>query len=109
MAELLPEFVGENDGDLIVDTTIDAGLQRQAQQSLRQILDEQGGEVDASEGAVVVLDPLGGVKALVGGRSYSTSPFDRALKAERQPGSAFKPFVYLAALESGYTPEFTGL
>ena len=65
----------------------------------------EGGEVDASEGAVVVLDPLGGVKALVGGRSYSTSPFDRALKAERQPGSAFKPFVYLAALESGYTPD----
>ena len=68
------------------------------------MLDDEGGEVDASEGAVVVLDPLGGVKALVGGRSYSTSPFDRALKAERQPGSAFKPFVYLAALESGYTP-----
>jgi penicillin-binding protein 1A len=105
VAELLPEFVGENDGDLIVDTTIDAGLQRQAQQSLRQILDEQGGEVDASEGAVVVLDSQGGVKALVGGRSYSTSPFDRALKAERQPGSAFKPFVYLPALENGYTPD----
>ena len=105
VAELLPEFVGDNDSDLIVDTTIDASLQRQTQQSLRQILDEQGGEVDASEGAVVVLDPQGGVKALVGGRSYSTSPFDRALKAERQPGSAFKPFVYLAALESGYTPD----
>ena len=54
--------------------------------------------------AVVVLDPMGGVKALVGGRSYSSSPFDRALKAMRQPGSAFKPFVYLAALESGYSP-----
>ena len=105
VAELLPEFVGENDGDLIVDTTIDAGLQREAQLSLRRMLDDEGGEVDASEGAVVVLDPLGGVKALVGGRSYSTSPFDRALKAERQPGSAFKPFVYLAALESGYTPD----
>jgi penicillin-binding protein 1A len=52
-----------------------------------------------------VLDPQGGVKALVGGRSYSTSPFDRALKAERQPGSAFKPFVYLPALENGYTPD----
>ncbi|MGA9604522.1 MAG: PBP1A family penicillin-binding protein, partial [Methyloceanibacter sp.] len=105
VAELLPEFVGDNDSDLIVDTTIDASLQRQAQQSLRQILDEQGGEVDASEGAVVVLDPQGGVKAVVGGRSYSTSPFNRALKAERQPGSAFKPFVYLAALETGYTPD----
>jgi len=53
----------------------------------------------------VVLDPTGGVKALVGGRSYSASPFDRAIKSLRQPGSAFKPFVYLAALESGYTPD----
>ena len=60
---------------------------------------------NAGEGAVVVLDPMGGVKALVGGRSYSTSPFDRALKSLRQPGSAFKPFVFLAALESGYTPD----
>jgi penicillin-binding protein 1A len=105
VAELLPEFVGEHEGDLIVDTTIDAGLQRVAQQSLRRVLDSEGGELNAREGAVVVLDPWGEVKALVGGRSYSTSPFDRAIKAMRQPGSAFKPFVYLAALESGYRPD----
>ncbi len=105
VAELLPELVGESNDDLIVDTTIDAGLQRVSQQALRNLLDSEGADFNASEGAVVVLDPMGGVKALVGGRSYSTSPFDRALKALRQPGSAFKPFVYLAALESGYTPE----
>ena len=105
VAELLAEFVGENNSDLIVETTIDAGLQRVAQQSLRQLLVSEGAELRAGEGAVVVLDPLGGVKALVGGRSYSRSPFDRALKAQRQPGSAFKPFVYLAALESGYRPD----
>ncbi|MGH6804929.1 MAG: transglycosylase domain-containing protein [Methyloceanibacter sp.] len=105
VAELLPEFVGDNDGDLIVETTIDAGLQRVSQQALRRLLDGEGAELAAHEGAVVVLDPFGAVKALVGGRSYSTSPFDRALKALRQPGSAFKPFVYLAALESGYTPD----
>ncbi len=105
VAELLPEFVGDNDGDLIVETTIDAALQRVSQQALRRLLDDKGAEFAAGEGAVVVLDPMGGVKALVGGRSYSTSPFDRALKALRQPGSAFKPFVYLAALESGYTPD----
>jgi penicillin-binding protein 1A len=105
VAELLPEFVGEQDGDLIVETTIDAGLQRVSQQALRHLLDEEGDNLKAGEGAVVVLDPMGGVKALVGGRSYSTSPFDRALKSLRQPGSAFKPFVYLAALESGYTPD----
>ena len=105
VAELLPEFVGEQDGDLIVETTIDAGLQRVSQQTLRHLLDAEGGDVNAGEGAVVVLDPMGGVKALVGGRSYSTSPFDRALKSLRQPGSAFKPFVFLAALENGYTPD----
>jgi penicillin-binding protein 1A len=105
VAELLPEFVGEQDGDLIVETTIDAGLQRVSQQALRHLLDEEGDNLKAGEGAVVVLDPMGGVKALVGGRSYSTSPFDRALKSLRQPGSAFKPFVYLTALENGYTPD----
>jgi penicillin-binding protein 1A len=105
VAELLPEYVGEQDGDLIVETTIDASLQRVAQQALRHLLDAEGDELSASEGAVVVLDPLGGVKVLVGGRSYSTSPFDRALKAMRQPGSAFKPFVFLAAIESGYRPD----
>jgi len=105
VAELLPEYVDEKNSDLIVETTIDAGLQRVSQQALRQILDEEGSARHASEGAVVVLDPSGGVKSLVGGRSYSTSPFDRAVKALRQPGSAFKPFVYLTALESGYTPD----
>jgi len=105
VAELLPEYVDEKNSDLIVETTIDAGLQRVSQQALRQMLDEEGPARHASEGAVVVLDPSGGVKSLVGGRSYSTSPFDRAVKALRQPGSAFKPFVYLTALESGYTPD----
>ena len=105
VAELLPEYVDEKNSDLIVETTIDAGLQRVSQQALRQMLDEEGSARHASEGAMVVLDPSGGVKSLVGGRSYSTSPFDRAVKALRQPGSAFKPFVYLTALESGYTPD----
>jgi penicillin-binding protein 1A len=105
VAELLPEYIGKQQGDLIVDTTIDASLQRATQQSLRKLLDSEGAQRGASEGAVVILDPLGGVKALVGGKSYKTSPYDRAIKSLRQPGSAFKPFVYLAGLESGYTPD----
>jgi penicillin-binding protein 1A len=105
VADLLPEYVGKQNGDLIVDTTIDAGLQRMSQEKLRKLLDKEGKERAASEGAVVVLDPQGAVRALVGGRSYKESPYDRALKSLRQPGSAFKPFVYLAALESGYTPD----
>ncbi|HKA65216.1 MAG TPA: PBP1A family penicillin-binding protein [Methyloceanibacter sp.] len=105
VAETLPEVVGNAEGDLIVETTIDANLQRAAQLTLRQTLDAEGKDLDVSEGAVVVLDPSGGIKALIGGRSYRSSPFDRAVKALRQPGSAFKPFVYLTALESGYTPD----
>ena len=106
VAELLPEYVGEHKGALIVDTTIDAKLQRAAQERLRKLLDGEGRERHAGEGAVVVLDPgSGAVKSLVGGRSYKASPYDRALKARRQPGSAFKPFVYLAAMEAGYTPD----
>lgn len=110
VAELLPEYVGEHDGALIVDTTINADLQRAAQERLRALLDGEGRAVRAGEGAVVVLTPRSGaVKALVGGRSYKASPYDRALKARRQPGSAFKPFVYLAALESGYSPDTVAL
>jgi penicillin-binding protein 1A len=105
VAETLPEVVGNTEGDLVVETTIDAGLQRAAQLTLRQTLDAEGKALDVSEGAVVVLDTSGGIKALIGGRSYHSSPFDRAVKALRQPGSAFKPFVYLTALESGYTPD----
>ncbi len=105
VATLLPEYVGDHDDALIVDTTIDARLQRTAQERLRKLLDGKGRKLRAGEGAVVVLDPSNGaVRALVGGRSYKTSPYDRALNARRQPGSAFKPFVYLAALEAGYAP-----
>lgn len=105
VAELLPEYVGHHDDALVVQTTIDAKLQRQAQENLRKLLDGKGRKLRAGEGAVVVLDPnTGAVRALVGGRSYKNSPYDRALNARRQPGSAFKPFVYLAALEAGYGP-----
>ena len=106
VAELLPQYVGDHDEALIVQTTIDAHLQRLSQERLRALLDGEGQKLRAGEGAVVVLDPASGaVRALVGGRSYRNSPYDRALNARRQPGSAFKPFVYLAALEAGFSPE----
>ena len=63
-------------------------------------LDEDGGKYGVGQGAFVAIDPSGAVKALVGGRDYGTSPFNRAVDARRQPGSAFKPFVYLTALEA---------
>ncbi|MDF1779397.1 MAG: transglycosylase domain-containing protein [Rhizobiaceae bacterium] len=90
--------------DLIVDTTIDFSLQQQAEHAIRSAIDRDGGKLDVSQGALVSIDGTGAIRALVGGYDYSTSQFDRATKAKRQPGSAFKPFVYVAALEMGRTP-----
>jgi penicillin-binding protein 1A len=90
---------------LVVETTLDKGLQARAAATIEQFIAARGGELNASEAAAVVLDRDGALLALVGGRSYADSQFNRAVKARRQPGSAFKPFVYLAALEAGYTPD----
>lgn len=68
------------------------------------MLDKEGGKLDASQAALVSIDGTGAIRALVGGRDYATSQFNRAVKAKRQPGSSFKPFVYAAALEKGLTP-----
>ena len=65
----------------------------------------KGAKFGVEQGALVALDPTGGVKALIGGRNYAESQFNRAVAAKRQPGSSFKPFVYLAALEKGLTPD----
>jgi penicillin-binding protein 1A len=103
--EQLPDLVKDNSQSLVVETTIDPKLQAFAEHALRQRLGEQGGKLNVGQGALVVMDPSGAVKALVGGRSYKKSQFNRVTKAKRQPGSAFKPFVYLAAVEQGYTPD----
>ena len=102
--EVLPGFAGSVDEDIVVETTINLELQELAQSALQNILNNEGVEKGVHQGAVVVLDGSGAVKALVGGKDYDTSQFNRAVAAARQPGSAFKPFVYLAALESGLTP-----
>lgn len=103
--DLLPTLIGTVDTDIIVETTIDASLQREAEKALRETLDKDGVRYQVSQGAVVSVDVNGAVRALVGGKAYGESPYNRAVVAKRQPGSAFKPFVYLAALEKGLTPE----
>ncbi|MCA1299601.1 transglycosylase domain-containing protein [Stappia indica] len=103
--DLLPGYVGAIDQDITVSTTIDLGQQIVAEDALRRALAEDGAKRGVKQGAVVTLDGSGAVKALVGGRDYAASQFNRAVNARRQPGSAFKPFVYLAALESGLTPD----
>ena len=103
--DLLPGYIGRIDRDVIVDTTVDLRLQHEAERTLSDALDKSGKKLGVSQGALVALDTSGAVKALVGGRNYRKSQFNRAVSAERQPGSAFKPFVYLTALEQGMTPD----
>tara|TARA_R110001606_G_scaffold359994_8_gene512339 strand:- start:68383 stop:70392 length:2010 start_codon:yes stop_codon:yes gene_type:complete len=97
-------LVGEPTEDMIVETTLDLTLQTAAERNVRRILNR-----DASRGveqaALVALDGDGRVRAMIGGASYADSQFNRAVDARRQAGSAWKPFVYLAAMEAGYTPE----
>jgi penicillin-binding protein 1A len=90
--------------DLIVHTTLEPKLQDAARHALVRTLNAKGRKAHASQGAIVMMKPDGAVSALVGGRDYDASSFNRATQAERQPGSSFKPFVYLAALENGISP-----
>jgi penicillin-binding protein 1A len=90
--------------DLIVHTTLEPRLQEAARHAVARTLNARGAKVHASEAAVVLMKPDGAVSALIGGRDYDASVFNRATQAKRQPGSAFKPFVYLAAVENGISP-----
>ena len=98
------DYIGERDSDIYVYTTLNQEIQENAEKILRQaILSAKNRNV--SEGAVVVLDKQGEVKAMVGGIDYRKSQYNRAVSALRQPGSAFKPFVYLTALQNGWKPQ----
>lgn len=98
------ELVGEPTEDMIVETTLDLTLQTSAERSVRRILDRDRSK-GVQQAALVAVDGDGRVRAMIGGASYADSQFNRATDAKRQAGSAFKPFVYLTALESGFTPE----
>lgn len=88
--------------DLTIRTTLDAGWQAVVEARLAALLDGPGAAARAGQGAVVVLDAgTGAVRAMAGGRDFSRSPFNRAVSARRQPGSTFKAFTYLAAIERG--------
>jgi penicillin-binding protein 1A len=89
--------------DLVVRLTVDPRLQSVAQRVVREGVAE-GRRLGATQAALVALAPDGAIRALVGGRDHRASAFDRATQALRQPGSAFKPFVYAAALEAGVKP-----
>ncbi len=92
---------------LPVYTSFDPTLQRLAEDAVSKVLDKDGKARRASQAAMVVMRPDGRVLAMVGGRDHDKSQFNRAVQSQRQPGSSFKLFVYLAALRGGLTPNST--
>lgn len=99
--ELTP---GNGGRSLVIYTTLDPSVQRAAQLAVERGLNGEGAERGASEAALIAIDHDGAVRAMIGGRDYGRSQYNRATQAQRQPGSAFKLFTYLAALEAGISP-----
>jgi membrane peptidoglycan carboxypeptidase len=103
-ADEVHQLLPTAEGDLIVSTTLDPKLENTAASQLTGVLARRGRALHATQGALVSMTTDGAVRALVGGVDYGESAFNRVTNAHRQPGSAFKAFVYLAALEHGLTP-----
>ncbi|MEA2935340.1 MAG: penicillin-binding protein, partial [Variibacter sp.] len=102
LVEKLPKSVQER--VFVVRTGLDVGMQREAENAVETHLRQYGREYRASQAALVVIEVDGTVRAMVGGRDYGTSQFNRATDALRQPGSSFKPYVYATALANGFKP-----
>jgi penicillin-binding protein 1A len=105
IGEVLDDLVGQIDQNIVVETSIDPKLQSIAEASVIDELAAKSVKFNVSQGALVAMTPDGAVRAMVGGRNYAESQYNRAVTARRQPGSAFKPFVYLTAIEAGLTPD----
>ena len=101
LADQVSGYVGYIDRDLVVRTTLDPRLQRAAETAIVDTLNRDGEKAEAEQAALVALSPDGAVRVMVGGKDYAQSQFNRAALALRQPGSSFKTFVYLAAMEQG--------
>jgi len=105
IVEQTNKLVGQTGEDLIVETTMNVDIQNTAEEALKTTLMKNGEAKNMTQGAIVVMRPNGALVALVGGKNYALSQFNRATQAQRQPGSSFNPFTYLAALENGWHPD----
>ncbi len=105
--ELMPQFIGNLEEDVVVTTTLKPDLQTAAEKAIKDVMDKDGDKLGAAQAALVAMTPDGAIRAMVGGRDYGESQYNRAAQALRQPGSSFKLFVYLAGLEAGFTPDST--
>jgi penicillin-binding protein 1A len=105
IGEVLDDLIGQVDQSIVVETSIDPKLQTVAEAAVIDELAAKSVKFNVTQGALVAMAPDGAVRAMVGGRNYTESQYNRAVTSRRQPGSAFKPFVYLTAIEQGLTPE----
>ncbi len=103
--ELIPNFINSMDRDLIVVTTLDPAMQRHADRVCLDYIADMGAKLKTSQLSLLAMSPDGAVRAMIGGQDYKKSQFNRATSALRQPGSSFKMFTYLAAMEDGMNPE----
>lgn len=101
----LDDLIGTPEKDMIVQTTLVTSIQTQTEKAIFEILNTEAEEKNIGQAAMVVMAHDGAVLALVGGRDYNKSQFNRITQAKRQPGSSFKPLVYLTALERGWSPD----
>ena len=101
----MKRLIGDPPLDLAVTTTIDPRLQEAADRVVNFWLEREGARRNVSQAALVAMAPDGAILAMIGGRDYLQSRFNRATQAHRQPGSLFKVFVYLTALSNGYRPD----
>lgn len=105
VVDSLPDYIGEVDADLEVTTTMRPEDQKRAEDALTNVMATEGPAKNIKQAALVSMSPDGAVRAMVGGINYGSSQYNRAAQAKRQAGSTFKLFVYLAALEAGYSPQ----
>lgn len=100
----LQDYVGTLTEDVVVVTTIDPAMQALGEKVINEVMDKEADAHKAGQAALLSMTPDGAIRAMIGGRSYAESQYNRTTQSLRQPGSSFKLFVYLAGLENGFTP-----
>ncbi len=103
----LTDYLGPTERNLIIRTTLDRQIQQRAEAAMARLFAGEARTGRIGQGALLAMAPNGAVRAMVGGRNYRDSQYNRATQARRQPGSAFKPVVFLAGLEAGLRPNST--
>ncbi len=99
------DYIGPDHGDIIIQTTLRSSFQKAAESAINNGV-RDGAAKHVTQGAAIILSPDGAIRAMVGGKDWNSSQFNRAVQAKRQPGSSFKPVIYLSAIENaGFTPE----